>query len=310
MHMLQSASKRLAIITALVMMMMTVLGSLGPAHATLTSIPAAQQISSISSSNNYKGEYYKVTTPLDEKSIIYVEGKTKIPTKKFCIRINKHGTTTYFLTVFVTPDENGEFSIKINTKQGNRNVPEVIGGKGTVTQVNESFGTMPGYNAMKLMPAGTYHMTIARATTDADADVSPGTSWFSGQLGGQGGRSYAYKEVVMTVKSGQANNPKVIEYPAARSNNINTINLYEPKSYHDESYYCADGQRFDDSLRYEDIYDHKKRRNRTEYAELRRIVRQEDLQYERRNDNDCCRCQRFSGVERCNLFCNYFVLFF
>lgn len=230
------SAKNLALIAALVLMITGVLGTLTPSHATLTAVPTPTQIDSISSSNTYTGEYYKVTTPLNEKSVIYVEGKTKIPTKKFCIRINKHGTTTYFMTVFVTPDENGEFSIKISTKKGGTKVPQVIDGKGTVTQVGESFGTMPGYIPMKQMPAGTYHLTIARATTAADADVSPGTAWYQGQLGGKNGRTYAYKEVVLTVKSGQANNPKVVEYKAARTNNTNTMNLYEHKSYHDESY--------------------------------------------------------------------------
>ena len=188
--------------------------------------PTPVQTNEIESSTNYKDEYYKVRTPLNEAYTIYVEGKTKIPTKRFCIRLAKHNTNSnYPITVFVTPDTNGEFSIKINTKQGNKTVPEILNGKGSVIQADESYGTTPGYNAVGTISSGLYHLTIARAVTDKDADVSKGSSWYSGSLGGSYG--YVCKNFLLSVKS--SNNPKLIKYDDAISNNTRIQNLYEKK---------------------------------------------------------------------------------
>ena len=225
-------AKRTALIIAFVMLMMTGLGTLNASYATLYKNPAAVQTDSIASSSSNTDEYYKVTTPLDEKSVIYVEGKTKIDTKRFCIRLMPHGSTTAKITVFVVPDSNGEFSVKISTKQGNTQTPEAY--KGTVAQADESWDTRPGYRAVEQIPAGIYHLTIARATTAKDANISKGSNWWNGTLGG--GKGYAYKEVVMTVAKGQANNPKVVKYTAAVTNNNNTTKSLEKNSTHDAAY--------------------------------------------------------------------------
>ena len=111
--------KHTAMIIALVMLMMTALGSFSSSYATLYKPPEPVQTDSIISSNNFTDEYYKVTTPLNETGVIYVEGKTKVNTKRFCIRLLPHGSTSAKITVFVVPDRNGEFSIKISTKKGN-----------------------------------------------------------------------------------------------------------------------------------------------------------------------------------------------
>ena len=224
--------KHTAMIIALVMLMMTALGSFSSSYATLYKPPEPVQTDSMISSNNFTDEYYKVTTPLNETSVIYVEGKTKVNTKRFCIRLLPHGSTSAKITVFVVPDRKGEFSIKISTKKGNAKTPEAY--KGTVTQAWESWDTRPGYRPVELIPAGTYHLVISRAKTKIEAYVGPGSYWWKGPLGGSKG--YAWKEAVLTVKSGQANNPKVVKYDAALQNNLKTTNLYEKQSYHDSSY--------------------------------------------------------------------------
>lgn len=220
-------NKLLACLIGLIMSiaMIAVMANNSPSHATLYSVPAPQQTDEQISSDSYRGEYYKVRTPLNEDHTIYVEGRTKIHTERFCIRLAKHGKAEYFITVFVTPNASGEFSIKINTAEGNVSVPEVIDGKGTVAEAWESWDIRPGYRAVETIPAGTYHLTIARAKTESEANIAPGSKWYSGPLGGNKG--YAYKDTVLTVKSGDENNPKLVKYPAAITNNVNTTNLYE-----------------------------------------------------------------------------------
>lgn len=238
--------RRFSVVIASVMALVLVLGSAAPSYATLTSIPAAVQTESVASSKYFEDEYYKVTTPLDEDKVIYVEGRTKIKTQRFCIRVKKHGGS-YAVTVFVKPDKNGEFSIKINTAKGNTDVPEVIDGKGTVAKAEDCWDTCPGNKAVESMTKGTYHLTIARAKTSSDADISSEASqkWYDGPLGG--GDGYAYKETVLTVNEGQNNNPKVVKYDKAIKNNNTVRNSQEKKSYHDESYKGS-------YVRYKDTY--------------------------------------------------------
>lgn len=228
----KAGARSFALIIAMVMVMMTALGSIAPSYATLTKVPAPVQTDSVASNNDYTEEYYKISTPLDEDNAIYVEGRTKIDTKRFCIRMKQQGVSTYALTVFVTPDENGEFSIRIDTTAGNKEIPAVIDGKGTVADANACYDTRPGNRAIEEIPAGFYHLTIARATTDEDADLSSG--WYSGPLGGSYG--YAYKEAVLYVADGDSNNPKIVKYDAAIKNNNTVISSHEKKSYHIDAY--------------------------------------------------------------------------
>lgn len=204
-------------------------------EAALSKVPKAEQTSEVISSKYLKDEYYKVRTPLDEDYTIYVEGKTKVTTKRFAIRISNHvssGSATYYVTVFVTPDKNGEFSVKFNTKEGNKEDATCY--KGTITTSSETYGTKPGYKAVEEIPAGYYHLTIARAKTDADADVSRGTEWYSGPLGGSSG--YCYKEALLQVKSGDANNLKLVKYPEVISNNKTLMETHNVDGTKDKVY--------------------------------------------------------------------------
>ena len=187
------------------------------ASAALSKVPTSKQVEEVVSSENLEEEYYKVRTPLDEDYTIYVEGKTKISTKRFAIRISNHASSgkKYYITVFVKPNSNGEFSIKINTKKGNTN--DAVAYKGTVTKSTATYGSCPGYKAVETIPAGYYHLTIARATTTSAADVSKGADWYNGTLGGSKG--YCYKEALFRVKSGEENNLKLVKYPEVIENN-------------------------------------------------------------------------------------------
>jgi len=215
----------------------------GNVNATIKTIPEPVLVESMRSSNN-ENEYYEVKTPMDEDSIVYVSGKTKVPTVRFAIRISKHKSGTYSTTTFVDPDENGEFSVMINTAEGNYDDPEVIDDKGYVVPSSDTYGSTPGYNAVEAMEPGIYHLTIARATTEEDADVSRGAKWWNGPLGASDG-VYAYKDFLLLVT--ENNNPKLISYSDVISNNSTWQNKYESTTGMIDTY---DGS----YVRYKDTY--------------------------------------------------------
>ena len=197
-------------------------------NAKITTMPTPTIVEEMRSSN-FEDEYYIVKTPLNEDNVIYVTGKTKVPTYRFAIRLNKHKSSTRNITVFVAPNEEGEFSIRIDTSIGNTDVPEVLEDKGYVTQADETWDNKPGYKPVEQMEAGIYHLTIARATTPEDADVSRNApvKWYNGPLGGSAG--YAYKEFLLQV-SGSNNNPKLISYESIIKNNNNLQKKFESKT--------------------------------------------------------------------------------
>lgn len=238
-------SKSIAIIISAVMLIMTTMAAVTPSYAAMQNVPSPTQIDELVSSDYHKCEHYKIRTPLNEKNVIYVEGKTKEPATLFCIRLSPHNSTNAKITVFVIPDENGEFSIKINTTKGNKEEPEVLDSKGIMIHSDETYGSVPGYKAVGDIPPGYYHLLISKAINDKDADVSPGTQWWTGHLGG--GKGYAYKEAVLLVKSGQNNNPKVVKYQTVIDNNNNVRNMYEQNSLTDSSYKGS-------YVRYQDVY--------------------------------------------------------
>lgn len=178
-------------------------------------------------------EYFTVRTPLDEKSVIYVSGRVSADSKRLCIRLFRHKSSKYYITVFITPDMNGEFSVKINTAEGSKDVPEIIDNKGTAAKARECWDTRPGYRAVEHIDEGTYHLTIAKAVTAKDADISndASTKWYEGTLGGSSSKGYIYKEALLTVSKGNENNPKLIKYDTVISNNEKVRNMNEPGSY-------------------------------------------------------------------------------
>lgn len=215
------------------LMVIFLLGFCTKAEASISKIPGTAQIEEVVSSRYLQSEYYKVRTPLDEDHVIYVEGKTKVNTKRFAIRVFKHGDSSkYYITVFVTPNSNGEFAVKINTKKGNSK--DAIAMKGTVVTKKNTYGSCPGYKSVQKISAGYYHLTIARAITTADADVAKGRAWYNGPLGGSSG--YCYKEALLQVKSGEENNLKLVGYPDIIENNASLAELYDVNGTTDNVY--------------------------------------------------------------------------
>lgn len=199
-------------------------------EATLYKKPTPVQTSEIRSyaGEDLPDEYFRVRTPLKTKSTIYVSGKVTKNTKRLCIRLFKHKGSKYYITSFVTPDKNGEFSVKISTKKGSKKAPTILSKKGTAAKAKDSYSTCPGYKAVPSIGTGTYHLTIAKATTTKDAKISGNTKWWKGTLGGSTTKWFAYKEVLLTVKSGHSNNPKVVKYSTAVDNNQKVRSRYEP----------------------------------------------------------------------------------
>jgi len=221
-------------ILSLIIAFMVGFGSIGIGTISTSAIntkPTYSITNEIKSNNGKTKEYFKVKTPLNEKNVIYVEGKVKTDVKRLCIRLKKHKSSEYTITTFVTPNKNGEFSIKINTKKGNKIVPKVVNGKGTVASASSSYGTKPGYKAVGKMSSGIYHLTIAEAKTTKDAKITG--DWWEGGLGGNKG--YALN-VLLRVKSGDENNLKLIKYKSVISNNTTKTNSLEPNDKTINSY--------------------------------------------------------------------------
>lgn len=189
------------------------------------------KVEEVSSSDYFREEYFKIRTPFDERNTIYVEGKIKGAVKRLCIRLKNH-SGSYYVTVFITPDKNNEFSVKINTEKGNKEVPEVIDGKGVVAQANESYGTQPGYKAMQSIPAGTYHLSIAKATDAEDAVITG--EWWKGALGGHDG--YCYANSVLIASDSTSNNLKLAVCKGVITKNKSVKNSVEPNKNTISSY--------------------------------------------------------------------------
>ncbi len=71
--------------------------------------------------SNYNDEYISVRTPFGEPCALYVEGRTLAPVTM--MRISVASESTQIVRVFVRPDYNGEFSVRIDTSAGNRDFP-------------------------------------------------------------------------------------------------------------------------------------------------------------------------------------------
>lgn len=174
-------------------------------------------------SSGYAGENYTVRTPADEPCSIYVEGKAEIESTAFLISLA--GADSTFVRVFVFPDQSGEFSVKINTAEGNKDYPTAY--KGRVVedetggqQDSRCYSTRPGYYEIEKMPEGFYRLLITRATSrlhaqgiyDRDCDYI----WYDESNPLSGYRGFAAKEFPLYVKN---NAPRLVDYTAVRANN-------------------------------------------------------------------------------------------
>ena len=183
-----------------------------PAYGVMSTVPRAVSGDALVSSDYFRDEYFRVTTPLDAAGSVLVEGKGKTGTYMYCIRlVNRDAKTSsdkYPVTIFVKPDASGSFAVRFSTLKGNQKSPVIVDGKGSLDTVSFPWATRPGYLAVPYMPEGYYNLTIARAKTRSDAEDPDG--WYNGPLGGSQG--YAYKEALLRIGSGESNNPKVVYY--------------------------------------------------------------------------------------------------
>lgn len=153
--------------------------------------------------------------------------------KKICILLQGHKSKYVYIRTFVTPNKKGEFSIRINTKKGNKRVPIVLNNKGKVTKATQSRGTCPGYIKVPKLPVGDYHLLITAAVTEKNANVIK-NNWKNSTL--TGAKGYIYKEALLKVRKGNLNDPKLVKYDNVIKNNRIIQNSLEKKSYHINTY--------------------------------------------------------------------------
>lgn len=154
------------------------------------------------------GEYYEARTPANEKNTLYVKGQVQKGVKTLRISLTNLSNKSNYLNVFVQPDNNGRFEVKINTASGNNTTPTAVTGK-VYSASDKAWDARPGYRAVETMPKGMYLLRIATAKTTADADVCNGAKWYNGTLGGEHG--FVWNTAMLYV-SGSGNNPKLIEF--------------------------------------------------------------------------------------------------
>ncbi len=197
-----------ALTAVLALLTLTALAAEAPDYA--ASVPVTE----ISSSDGFTGEHFTVRTPADEENTLYVEGQALGSPELLAIRLlnrNPDETeTTNVLQVFVRPDSDGAFSVKIDTAAGSTAAPEILDGKGTAATAADSYSTMPGYKAVPEMAEGFYRLTVTAAYTAEDAEIGSGSEWWSGPLGGSHG--CLWKGAVLQV-SGSNNNPRLVTFP-------------------------------------------------------------------------------------------------
>ena len=190
-----------------VFMTLTCLAS-GTAFAERTKWSYTEKASTNSKYSSLVGsEYYEARTPSNERNTLYVKGKTQSDVKMLRIALYNIGNKTNYLNVFVRPDSNGCFEVKINTAAGNTATPTAKSGK-VMGKADKALDSRPGNRAVQTMPKGFYLLRIAVARTTADANVYNGAEWHKGTLGGEHG--FVWRNAMFYV-SGD-NNPRLIEF--------------------------------------------------------------------------------------------------
>ncbi|MBQ5754831.1 MAG: hypothetical protein IIV90_04100, partial [Oscillospiraceae bacterium] len=182
-----------------------------------------------------------VTTPAGEDNVIYVEGKAAVDTKMFAIRLQygadgEASSQQNSLCVFVKPDGNNAFAVRINTAPGNKDIPTAT--VGTVMPAQGNWSTMPGWKEVPVMEEGLHRLVITSAYTDEDAYISgnayggtlgdgtPYKGWANGSLSGRNGLT-TWKGAVLQV-AGSSNNPKLVDFPNVRNARIALQSPLEP----------------------------------------------------------------------------------
>ena len=162
-------------------------------------------------------EYYTVSAP--EEYTLLVSGHAVGGVKALMINLSD-GTAC--IRAFVFPDQNGDFSVSINTAEGNNDYPVATCGQAVADELggangdHRCYSTMPGYKSVGQIPDGYYRVVIYSAVTDAEVDGIYDGSWYQqgSNLAGYTGNWGAEAVVKMT-----GNSPAVIRYPNVESHN-------------------------------------------------------------------------------------------
>ncbi len=164
--------------------------------------------------SNYYDEYITVRTPNDEPYKLYVEGKTKSLATMFRITLSDVFSNTTIIRTFVRPDENGYFSVKIDTSADNTDYPISISGQVVEGETGGStntrcWDTLPGYIAVPTISDSWCRLTVARANTQAQADGVYDNTWFNPDNPLSGDMGFVSSAIVVKMTD---NNPQIVKY--------------------------------------------------------------------------------------------------
>ncbi len=194
-----------------------VLGAVVPAlgESDYTSYETTEEIRS----NGYDGEYFALRTPSDEPRTLYVEGVCASDTKMILIRAMNEAEGSV-MRVFVRPEADGSFAVRIDTTEGSYDFPTATAG--TVVKDENGgqtgsrcYGTIPGYRPNPALN-GLYRVTITRGVTDEVADSVYDGGWSSEDNPLSGSLGSACQELGVQMRS---NDPRVGDYAAIPAHN-------------------------------------------------------------------------------------------
>ena len=170
-------------------------------------------------------EYILLRTPSGEKRTLYVEGVCASDTKMILIRMANKAESTV-MRVFVRPEADGSFAVRINTAEGSKEFPTATAGtvvkdeKGGQTS-SRCYGTIPGYGANPALN-GLYRVTVSRTVTDEEVDSVYDGGWSGDDNTLSGSRGYLCKELVVEMND---NDPQVVDYENIRLHNAEMRSL-------------------------------------------------------------------------------------
>lgn len=164
-------------------------------------------------------EYIVLRTPSDEPCTMYVEGVCASDTKMILIRSANNADGTV-MRVFVRPEADGTFAVRIDTSEGSYDFPTATAGtvvkdeKGGQTN-SRCYGTIPGYRPNPAMN-GIYRVTVSRAVTEEMADCVYDGGWSGDDNTLSGSLGFLCKEIVVEMTD---NDPQVVDYENIRLHN-------------------------------------------------------------------------------------------
>ncbi len=228
--------KKLAMLLVLVLIFSPLLSSLSYAGGYLNGYSTT---SALQTSYELSDDYHRISTPYDEPNRIYLRGKVKDPNIKIlCLRITKvsdnPAEAKNVITQMIRPNEDGQYSMRIDTTEGNTELP--VAYKGTLIDASNPDGCAeikPGnpYEPMEKLDSGKYRLRITASTEEVD--YTRGSEWWTGILGGSKG--YVWSEALLR-SLGDDNGLRCIKYPNVMAHNSYLRWLYRKHDYNLNSY--------------------------------------------------------------------------